>query len=366
MVGRGAGLPRRWLLLGTHVPASGSAGGMVRYVVELARALADRDDVDLTVLASPAGAPFLADVLGARRVLALPADLPTALRSALERGALVPGLLTASSRRTWDVVHGTKHLLPRRGGARRVLTVHDTLFLDRPQDFPAAKRTLLRRPFLASARAADVCLCVSSATRDRLVHHAPELAARAAVVGLAVAPGLLAAAPVAVPALQGRRFGLVVGDPSPRKNLPFALDVWRRVHQAHPDLQLALAGPPGWGIEDLGDIGARADVVRLGQLSDGQLRWCYEQAEVVLCPSLLEGYGLPAVEAVALGARVVTSEDPALVEVSGPFATHLPLRPDVWSAAVLDLIAAPKPRTPTTARTWRDVAADTVRAVAAT
>ncbi len=72
------------------------------------------------------------------------------------------------------------------------------------------------------------------------------------------------------------------------------------------------------------------------------LRWCYENCVVVLSPSLAEGFGLPAVEALDLGAPLVTSLDPALVEVSGDAAEHLPAD-DVagWAEAALRHLERP-------------------------
>jgi len=111
---------------------------MVRFVVELARALDEHDGVELTVVARRASVPFFDQILdGGSRVATVP-DVPTAALSMLERHGPALGRLKQ------DVVHGPEHLLPRRTAARRVLTVHDMLFLDRPRDFGIVKRQLLR------------------------------------------------------------------------------------------------------------------------------------------------------------------------------------------------------------------------------
>jgi glycosyltransferase involved in cell wall biosynthesis len=103
----------------------------------------------------------------------------------------------------------------------------------------------------------------------------------------------------------------------------------------------------------------------LGHVRESQLRWCYENAAVVLCPSVQEGFGLPAVEALEFGARVVTSTDPALVEVTGDRATHLPTQDRrLWvDTIVATLNAGARDQRPTSPRTWDDVAAETVMAV---
>lgn len=350
-----------------HVPPDTRGGGIVRYTVELARALGRRDDVDLHLLTSPAAAGPLVDLVGGRdRVSPLPA-LPEAVLPAYERFAL--GHRLGSS---FEVVQGAKHLLPRGVTARTALTVHDLLLFDRPGDYPLAKRLLLGRHYAASLRQADALVCVSAATRDRLLRWDPRLASRATVVPQTTSPRLLESEPVPVPTLVGRPFALVVGDASKRKNLSVVVAAWSDVIRRHPDAVLALVGPPAWGVESYGPHHAHllsaGNLVQLTGIDDGTLRWCYENCAVALAPSLVEGFGLPAVEALDLGAPLVTSLDPALVEVSGPHAEHLPAD-DVaaWAEAASRRLGGSgrrQARRPT--RSWDDVAAETVRAVVAT
>ncbi len=357
----------RWLLMAGHVPPDGRGGGIVRYTVELARALGRRDDVELHLLTSAAAAGPLAELVGGQeRVVPLPV-LPDAVVPAFERFVLGRRLGAR-----FDVVQGTKHLLPRGvGAARTALTVHDLLLFDRPADFPLPKRLLLGKPYAASLRQADTLLCVSAATRDRLVRWDARLAARASVAPLTSSPQLLGSAAVPVPSLAGRSFALVVGDASPRKNLSVVISAWARVVRRRPDATLVLVGPPPWGSQSYGPdhaalVGA-GQVVQLTGVDDGVLRWCYENCAVVLSPSLAEGFGLPAVEALDLGAPLVTSLDPALVEVSGDAAEHLPAD-DVtsWAEAALRHLEGPVATRATGRRhrrSWDDVAAETIAAV---
>jgi len=358
--------PLRWLLMAGHVPGSTRGGGIVRYTVELARALHRRPDVELHLLVDPAAAEGLTELVGSPdRLLVLP-PVPGPAVPAYERTAL--GLRV---RGRYHVVQGVKHLLPRGlGPTHGVLTVHDMLLMDRPQDFGTAKRTLLQLPYAGSIRGADTLVCVSEATRTRLTAFDPRTAARSTAVPLATSPALLTSPPVPVPGLGGRPFGLVVGDTQPRKNLPTIITAWRRVVTQRPDAVLVQVGPPPWGEESYGpDFEPLVAAGRLQQLQgidDGTLRWLYENAAVVLAPSLAEGFGLPAAEALDLGTPLITSTDAALVEVSGDRALHLPAE-DVaaWAAAVLDRLGLPRPAgtAPTSRRTWDDVAEGTVDAV---
>lgn len=360
----GSEKPLRWLLLASHVPASGQGGGMVRYLVELAAALDRRPDIELSVcVASDAVAYFQRLLRAPERVHTLPA-LPTLGRALVER----------HTRRVdrggpYDVLHGAKHLVPHRSSAAiRVLTVHDMMLHDRPQDFGPVKRTLLRRPYLASATDADLLVCVSEATRARLLSLLPSVSARSVVVPLAVSSALLDAAPQALPELVGRVFAVVVGDASYRKNLALLVDGWEQIRERVPEAILAIAGPSNWAGTSYGEsfnrLTAAGSIVSLGRVSDEVLRWLYEHAAVALCPSLLEGFGLPAVEALAFQAPVITSTDAALVEASGPAATHLPPdRPDLWVNAIAAALAPGRESGPPYApRTWDQVADDTVSA----
>lgn len=329
--------PLTWLVMGAHVPSGGAGGGMVRYVVELVRAMRRRTDLQLHVVASHAAASWWREDMGIQHVHAVPSGPVTVsgVRDLLGLGM--------PSQPRFDVVHGTKHMLPMpRRAQLRVLTVHDMLPLDRPGDFRRSKRLLLRHPYLTSIRRADLLLCVSEATRRRMASYLPEVVNRARVVQLGPADALLAARPHAVPGLLPGHFVLAVGDNSPRKNLRTLLAGWARVRGRFPAAKLVLVGPPGWGVEGESGSGHVDDrVVRMGHLPDRQLRWCYENAAAVAMPSVLEGFGLPAAEARAFGTPLIISEDSALVEVAqGHGLIADSADPATWAKALAKVLAA--------------------------
>lgn len=350
--------PLRWLLMATHVPDEGRGGGMVRYLVELVNALRHRDDVEVHVASNPEAADWWRDRLGDEAVHQI-RSMPTTLAGArdLTGWGLPDG---------FDVLHGAKHLLPKRRVAPiQVLTVHDMLPLDRPRDFGIAKRILLRRPYLDSLRRADLLLCVSEATRQRLVSYLPEVASRTHIVRLAPSTSVLTADSQPLPGVVSGRFVLTVGDSSPRKNLATLLAGWRRLQHTDPHGQLVWVGPQGWGVD--GDLEWAANVRRLGHVTDEQLRWCYENAAAVAVPSLLEGFGLPVAEARGFGAGLITSEDRALAEAADHGAAVADSTdPIEWAAA---MAAALRPgnsasgSVPGRMRSWNDVADQTVAAV---
>ena len=342
-----------WLLMAAHVPPHGQRGGMVRYVVEIAKGLMAQPDLELHVVSDPAAAAFWEELLGDPARIHTMVAAPSAAQAFLERRALG----CSAFRRRFDVVHGAKHILPRHARGSALLTVHDFLPLDRPGDFGRLKRRLLPAPYLASIDVADALVCVSEATRDRLTCYAPHARERAHVIPLA-GSSLIGSQPKPVADLVGADFALVVGDASARKNLSMLIDLWPQVVRQVPSARLAIVGPPGW--KDPVRPSARAGVQHLGFLSDGHLTWSYANARVVLCPSVLEGFGLPAREALDLGASVITSEDPALCE-AGPMPHVYASDPAAWVRSITRAFERGPghvARTPAM-RTWSDVAVET-------
>ena len=106
-------------------------------------------------------------------------------------------------------------------------------------------------------------------------------------------------------------FLLFVGTQEPRKNL-------RRLLEAHaaatPDVPLLLAGPAGWGDEI--EIDSRT-VRHLGRVPQADLAVLLDQAAALVYPSLMEGFGMPVLEAMAQGTAAITSASTATAEVAG-------------------------------------------------
>lgn len=355
------------LRVGLYATALGTGGGMERYARELLRALGRRDDIELVVAVSDAGrgepeqlAPGnLVDVV----VIGGAGPIGRGLRERYTLGR-------ALEARGVDVVHGTKHFLPRTDRPT-VLTVQDIMVLTWPDQYRRRTKYLLPRQYLRAMREATVIVTASDATRDRLTGIDADLGQKAVTVPNGVAPVLLDAVPEAIPELVDTAFALVVGDPSPRKNLGLLLDIWGDVTRAS-DLVLVAVGPEGWRSRSmrrrLEALTTSGEVFWAGRVSDERLRWCYDHARVVLVPSREEGFGLPVVEALALGAPVIASSDPALVEVGAGRPRHLDADDAIgWTAAIVeaarvDRAIAPTPPDPFAFPTWDACAAGTTDA----
>lgn len=110
-------------------------------------------------------------------------------------------------------------------------------------------------------------------------------------------------------------FILCVGTREPRKNLRRAIEAWWPLRK---EVQLLVAGAAGWDdTEELGQALKSPQLRFLGKVSDEELAVLYGEAELLLYPSLYEGFGLPILEAFHFGTPVVTSNVSAMPEVAG-------------------------------------------------
>jgi glycosyltransferase involved in cell wall biosynthesis len=119
-----------------------------------------------------------------------------------------------------------------------------------------------------------------------------------------------------------------VGTIEPRKAVPTLVEAFARLAGDHPDLRLVLAGTDGWGTEDaraaISASGVATRIVRVRWVPDEALPALLRQAAAVAYPSHEEGFGLPALEALACGAPLVTSAESPMAEIAGPAALLVP------------------------------------------
>lgn len=115
-----------------------------------------------------------------------------------------------------------------------------------------------------------------------------------------------------------RAFVLHAGGVTARKNLSALATGWDAVRSAHPDVDLVLCGPPDPRRDAL--FGGRPGVHLLGRVPRTDLLALMSEALVVVVPSVYEGFGFPALEAMARGTPVVASARASLPEVCGDAA----------------------------------------------
>lgn len=131
------------------------------------------------------------------------------------------------------------------------------------------------------------------------------------------------AEPVSV--LEEKQFIMYTGRPTPHKNLERLISAFLLLQQTHPDIVLVLAGKKDANYTRhearVQDAGIQ-NIIFTGFVSEGQLRWLYENCAAYVFPSLSEGFGLPGLEAMTHGAPVVSSNATCLPEVYGDAAEY--------------------------------------------
>jgi glycosyltransferase involved in cell wall biosynthesis len=128
---------------------------------------------------------------------------------------------------------------------------------------------------------------------------------------------------------------LYVGTIEPRKNVGLLLEASRRLNVNNRRIPVTLIGKRGWGCEAFErDLAAAPDAAWLGYADDETLLRHYRGAAIAACPSLLEGFGLPTLEAMAQGALPLIAPDPALIELVGRPDLAVPLDAGAWAEAI--------------------------------
>jgi len=255
-------------------------------------------------------------------------------------------------RRPVDVFHGvTGFELPGRGPWALVTTVHDLVPLRMPTLVPARHRWAVRSLLAGALRRAGRIIAVSATTRAEILARYRVPPERIVVVPEAAAPHFVPPPPSALAATRARYglarpYVLFVGFLEPKKNLGVLLEAVATLRRtgAWGDTELIVVGAPGWGPDPRAQVhvlGLDAVVRFLGAVADAELPALFGGALAFAFPSLWEGFGLPALEAMAAGAPVVASNRGALPEVTGGAALLVDPTPAPLAEALGRVLADP-------------------------
>lgn len=246
-------------------------------------------------------------------------------------------------------------------GVPGVVIVHDIGIVDFPGD-QAGMNWLTHQTILHSfwgLQHARQIVTVSHFCRERLLTYMPDLAERVCVVPNGVDELFLnhrrtrAAARQRVAQRLGRTLSepllVNVGSEIPRKNMPLLLDVFKQISAAYPGAQLLKVGGPGqprWRTRTLRvahKLGLQVgrELLFLEQVDDALLADIYRAADLFVSTSLYEGFGLPALEAMAVGTPVVVTDRGAFPECVGNVGWVVPPEPEPFVQAIHTALADP-------------------------
>jgi glycosyltransferase involved in cell wall biosynthesis len=318
----------RLLLDVSAVPARPGGAGV--YTARLAEALDRLGTCELHLLARRGdGGRWSRLAPGAAVHAVVPGARP--VRLAWEQ-VRAPGL---AARLGIDVWHGPHYTVPLRLRVPAVTTIHDLTFFDHPEWHQRSKVAFFRRMIPAGVGRAAAIVAVSGATA-RAIDEVLEPAAPVLTIAHGVDHDRFRPGPA------GDRDDLAVLDPlgvrppyvafvgtvEPRKAVPTLVEAFARLAGDHSDLRLVLAGADGWGTEDaraaIAASGVATRIVRVRWVPDHALPALLRQAAAVAYPSHEEGFGLPALEALACGAPLVTTAESPMAEVAGAAALLVP------------------------------------------
>ncbi len=239
----------------------------------------------------------------------------------------------------WEVLHSLKVSVH----ARLNILIHDTI----PLEYPEMQRPESVERFKSSLRFvseyADRVIAISKATRDLLLGHLQRFGRVPSIVvahpGVDLASPQFAQIPDNIDLSEP--YFVTVGTIEPRKSHTLLLEVW----QALPETKrprLLICGQRGWlnqAVFRMLDAGI-PDVVEIPDLNDHALAAVVHGAKASLFPSVAEGFGIPPIEAAALGVPVVCSDLPVYRETLGNAAIYLDPQDNYsWTETIKQLMA---------------------------
>jgi glycosyltransferase involved in cell wall biosynthesis len=340
-------------------------GGIGRYAAELARLLPETEDpvdgrrVEVVPFVARHSAREIDSVWSELGVGTAPVVLRVPRRALYElwnRWGRADPLADErlASLRDVDVLHAPSVAVPPRGRAPLVVTVHDAAPLLFPDTYTRRGRHFHELGFAAAAARADAIVAPTAAAADEVAEHTTIARDRIRPIHHGVDHARATEAQVEavrlVFDLEGP-FVLWIGTLEPRKDVGVLVDGFARaIDDAGLPHDLVLAGPRGW-LSESDAVARRASglgrrVRFTGPLSPDELRALYRGADLLALPSRHEGFGLPAVEAMAQGTAVVCSDLPVLREVTGGQARFVAVGDvDGWADELVTLLGDDAART---------------------
>lgn len=232
-----------------------------------------------------------------------------------------------------DIYHGLSHELPlgiEKTDVKSIVTIHDLIFIRYPEYYRATDRRIYLQKFKHACEMADRIHAISQQTKDDIVHFFDISERKIEVIYQSCNPLFYQSfsssekAEVVEKLKLPPRFLLSVGTVEKRKNLLYVL---KAMVKSGIEMPLVVAGRKTAYMAEIDAFIAenkgRLQVIFLPGTSDRELGVLYQLAEMLVYPSVFEGFGLPVIEAQASGCPVITSRSSSMPEAGGKGAVYV-------------------------------------------
>lgn len=226
-----------------------------------------------------------------------------------------------------DIIHSNNFYCPTFiRHAKLVYSLHDLAFLENPEYSTEENRIACFDGVYKASLYADTIMAISEYTRQhflRIFPHFPPEKIHTVYLGSRYVKDDNLQRPAKLPnEIQSDKFWLTVGTIEPRKNHKRLLEAYALLKQENKNmLPLVHAGGTGWMMDDfmeyVRELGLEKDIYFLGYVDETTLQWLYQNCFTFIFPSLFEGFGLPVLEAMSLGACVISASVTSLPEIVG-------------------------------------------------
>lgn len=235
--------------------------------------------------------------------------------------------------------------------ARKITVIHDTIVWQMPENYTLAFVAAYRLLLPLIARTSSACVTVSDASKHSLIRFGVTGRRPVSVIHNGIDHILAPSDPQPAETVPWpERFVFALGNAAPNKNAALVRAIAPRLRQM--GIATVLAGG-GNAAVFAGAGGGAAEVMELGRVSDAVIREGFRRALTFVFPSFHEGFGIPPLEAMALGCPVVASQTSAMPEILGDAALlRDPRVPDQWLDAIAVLAADPHLRAGLVERGW--------------
>ena len=236
---------------------------------------------------------------------------------------------------------------------RKMVTVHDVVNIEMAHTMSWTNRLATSVFFGQAIRKADFLWTNSHYTRSKVEQYFPKRCCQSIFVGDSVdyhfyyPKNLSKAEREEIKQKHGirHRFLLFVGSLEPRKNLEFLLSIIPSLYYEH-QIQLVVVGGKGWKNSSLRTIIEAPDfpkesTIFCGFINNTELANLYNVADCFISAALMEGFGMPQLEALKCGCPIITSHNTAMIEVAqgkSGATTIEGYQPEVWKQTILKVL----------------------------